>query len=218
MSAISTSISAAPTAADIESSYEDDLSASVVSVSALNEQKVVESTDNHISECPRDLKRGVFLKPLYYVLNNGQVFTDKMLPDPTHSLISDATMFTTEYYTQLHFEVSKFNTYNHLGARIPLSHTKINIDKFRNLLDSNYDDRVILQYLEFGFPLGLKDDFTLQPVLRNHSSAYEFYTHIDKFVRNELEKGGMTGPFCTSPFQQIMISPLMTSPKKPNSR
>ena len=28
----------------------------------------------------------------------------------------------------------------------------------------------------------------------------------------------MTGPFLVSPFDNIMISPLMTSPKKPNSR
>ena len=79
----------------------------------------------------------------------------------------------------------------------------------------NYDDKVVLQYIEFGFPLGLQEDFVLQPVLKNHSSAYEFYTYVDKFVTNELEKGGMTGPFSSSPFNNIMISPLMTSPKKP---
>ena len=77
---------------------------------------------------------------------------------------------------------------------------------------------VICQYLEYGFPLGLSDDFILQPVLKNHSSSYEFYSHVDKFIGTELENGGMTGPFKTSPFQHIMISPLMTSPKKPNSR
>ena len=30
--------------------------------------------------------------------------------------------------------------------------------------------------------------------------------------------GGMCGPFPTSPFENIMISPLMTAPKKPSSR
>ena len=79
-------------------------------------------------------------------------------------------------------------------------------------------DRVVLQYIEFGFPLGLQEDFILKPVLKNHSSAYDFYTHVDKFVSKELEKGGITGPFSSSPFANIMISPLMTSPKKPNSR
>ena len=61
-------------------------------------------------------------------------------------------------------------------------------------------------------------NFILKPVLKNHSSSYEYYLHVDKFVRKELELGGMTGPFPTSPFDNIMISPLMTSHNKPNSR
>ena len=72
--------------------------------------------------------------------------------------------------------------------------------------------------MEYGFPLGLQEDFLLKPVMKNHSSSYEFYSYVDKFIKNELEKGGMTGPFSTSPFSNIMISPLMTSPKKPDSR
>ena len=72
--------------------------------------------------------------------------------------------------------------------------------------------------MEYGFPLGLQEDFTLKPVLKNHSSSYEYYSHVDKFIKKELLKGGMCGPFATSPFQDLMISPLMTSPKKPNSR
>ena len=75
-----------------------------------------------------------------------------------------------------------------------------------------------MQYMQFGFPLGLQENFNLKPVLRNHSSAYEYYSHVDKFIRNELENGGITGPFLTTPFPEIMISPLMTSVKKPNSR
>ena len=82
----------------------------------------------------------------------------------------------------------------------------------------DYEDNSVLQFMEFGFPLGLQDDFLLKPVLTNHSSSYEYYTHVDKFVKNELEKGGMTGLFSTSPFKNVMISPLMTSHKKPCSR
>ena len=78
--------------------------------------------------------------------------------------------------------------------------------------------RVIFQYLEFRFPLGSQEDYILKPVLKNHSSSYEYFKHVDKFIKNELEKGGITGPFKTSPFMNIMTSPLMTSPKKPSSR
>ena len=167
---------------------------------------------------PRDLEKGSFLKPIYFVLDNGLVFTDKLLPDPMSPLLSDTQLFSKDYYINLHSEVSSFNTYNHLGARIPLKHSNIKVNRFRELLPDDYDDKVILQYIEYGFPLGLQADFILQPVLKNHSSAYDYFSHVDKFVKNELEKGGMTGPFITSPFKNIMISPLMTSPKKPNSR
>ena len=177
-----------------------------------------ESGVTDISECVPDLPKGKFLTSIYFVLNNGLVFTDKVLPDPSKPLISKNIKYSSNYYTDLFIKVSSFNTYNHLGARVPLKHSNLRVEKFRQMLPYDYDDRVVLQYIEFGFPLGLQDDYILQPVLKNHSSAYDFYTHVDKFVTNELEKGGMTGPFSTSPFNNIMISPLMTSPKKPKSR
>ena len=76
----------------------------------------------------------------------------------------------------------------------------------------------MLQFLEFGFPLGLVEDYVLCSNLKNHSSSYEFFSHVDKFIAKELEFGGITGPFLTSPYSPIMISPLMTAPKKPASR
>ena len=53
---------------------------------------------------------------------------------------------------------------------------------------------------------------------KNHSSSYEYFTHIDKFISKELLAGGITGPFLTSLYNQIMVSPLMTAVKKPDSR
>ena len=76
----------------------------------------------------------------------------------------------------------------------------------------------ILQYVEFGFPLGLWTDAYLEPSTKNHSSSYSYHSFIDKFVDTELSKAGLTGPFQSSPWDKIMLSPLMTSPKKPNSR
>ena len=60
--------------------------------------------------------------------------------------------------------------------------------------------------------------FFLQPNLKNRNNSYEFYTHIDKFVSKEIKFGGLSGPFNCTPFDSFMISPLMTAPKKPNSR
>ena len=63
----------------------------------------------------------------------------------------------------------------------------------------------------------MAEDFSLHPNLKNHSSAYEYFSHIDKFLKTELSLGGLTGPFLTSPYSPVMTSPLMTAPKKPAS-
>ena len=100
-------------AADQVSQKEDDSSASsILSLSATHKQRAIGKkflsldipSDVDISDCPRDLKKGTFLKPLYYVLNNGQVFVDRLLPDPTEPLTSDAKM-SNEYFINLHFSV-----------------------------------------------------------------------------------------------------------------
>ena len=140
-----------------------------------------------LEPAPKDLDKPSFLKPVYFVLNNGLVFHDKLLPNPEGPLYqADKIKFSKEYYVDLHFRISSHNNFNHLGARKPLDHSHINIKKFRDLLPQDYNDCVILQYLEYGFPLGLNHDFTLCPVLKNHSSSYEYFPHVDKFVKNEL--------------------------------
>ena len=71
--------------------------------------------------------------------------------------------------------------------------------------------------MEFGFPLGLVTP-DLSPSLRNHGSSYQYFPHIDKFVVNEIKCSGLTGPFGAAPWTDLMLSPLMTAPKKPKSR
>ena len=121
--------------------------------------------------------------------------------------------FSCEYFVDLHRIVQSFGTYNFSGARKSLEHCGIKVDVFRRLLPANFEDLAILQYLEFGFPLGLYDNFELFPVLKNHSSSYEFFTHIDSFISNEVVNCGLTGPFCSAPLEQIMTSPSMTAIK-----
>ena len=41
---------------------------------------------------------------------------------------------------------------------------------------------------------------------------------MDKFVETELSKLGMTGPFDSAPWDNVMISPMMTSHKKTSYR
>ena len=72
-------------------------------------------------------------------------------------------------------------------------------------------------YLEFGFPLGINYSLPIESTLKNHKSAFD-HCKVDKFVHKELDFQGISGPFSTSPFWSPKISPLMTAPKKPDSR
>ena len=186
--------------------------------SVFSEKAEITQSYQDLTFCPKDLDKVSHLKPIYFVLDNGLVFIDKLLPDPSSQLIPRAPNFSKDYYVQLHYHVSSFNDYNYLGAHVPLQHSYLRVKKFRELLPADYEDSVILQYMEYGFPLGLQEEFVLKPVLKNHSGSYEYFSHVDRFIGKELEKGGLTGPFSTSPFTNVIISPLMTAPKKPNSR
>ena len=143
---------------------------------------------------------------------------DRSLP-PSKCVFEENLLFPKSYFIDLHKAVKVHNVHNYKGARIPLAHNGINVGKFRELLTKfSYPHIHILQFVEFGFPLGLWTDAYLEPSTNNHSSAYSYYSYIDKFVETELSKLGVTGPFESAPFEPIMISPMMTSPKKPNER
>ena len=161
---------------------------------------------------PKDISDGVYLKPAFFVLNDGSVFFDKQLP--ANVQFQPNPKFNKKYFTTLHETVALSLSYNFSGARIKISHSCIRVDRIRELLPLDFDDIAVIQYLEYGFPLGLAENAILKPSFKNHSSSYQYYTYIDKFICTELDKGGICGPFSNSPFDDFMLSPLMTSPQQ----
>ena len=154
-------------------------------------------------------------------------FTDKFLPAPSHELVL-REKFTGDYFVALHNLVSAAGmradgstypafTANHLGARIKLVHTGLKPERWRTHL-IGYENAEVVQFIEYGFPLGLSELPDLDSSTRNHGSAYSYFNHVDKFVTGELLSGGLTGPFQKAPWWECIISPLMTAPKKPDSR
>ena len=154
-------------------------------------------------------------------------FIDKVLPPPIYPLVA-RKIFTGNYFVSLHNIVSaagirqdgslfpKF-TANYLGARVKLAHTGLKPDRWRKHL-VGYEHNEIVQFIEYGFPLGLCELPDLESSKRNHGSAYNHFPHVDKFITEELLEGGLTGPFCKAPWWDSIVSPLMTAPKKPDSR
>jgi hypothetical protein len=168
--------------------------------------------------CDPDIVKPDCLKNVDFQVTDKLVFKDRILPS-TSCLFKENEHFPMSYFVNLHNVVKSYGVHNYRGARIPLAHNNINVDTFRSYLTKySYPHLHILQFVQFGFPLGLWSDAFLEPSVKNHSSAYSYYKFVDKFVESELDKLGVTGPFETSPWDGVMVSPMMTAHKKPNSR
>ena len=98
-----------------------------------------------------------------------------------------------------------------LGARIPLE-SQLNIPKWKVEL-KDYWDQQLLQFLEYGFPLGFNRSCKLGKYEWNHKSATDFQKDIQLYLKEEIEHGAIVGPFEKNPIPNGHISPLMTHPK-----
>ena len=155
---------------------------------------------------------------------NIHIFMGKKLPQAL-SRWEENKSFGMDYFVTLHKITAAQGSHypaftpNYKGARIPLRHSQLNLAKWRQHL-VGYEGVDLCQYLEFGFPIGLSEDPPpkLSSTLRNHGSSIQYYTHMDAFIETGLQLGDTVGPFGSSPFDMIHISPLMTAPKKPSSR
>ena len=176
--------------------------------------------NNFTSRPPPDIKVSS-LKKTYFVLPNGTVFIDKYLPTYFETFRNEN--FSPEYFVNLHHNVSapgpkySANTPNYIGAKLQLSHSKLNILAWQQMLNDDEKNVELLPLLKYGFPLGLTNGYQLSTSVKNHSSSYMYYKHVDKFVDNEVHNCGMVSPFLSSPFSEVIVSPLMMAPKKPNS-
>ena len=117
------------------------------------------------------------------------------------------------HYTAIYDAVRATGLPNCLGARIPLP-SSLNLEAWRLYIDTDTDEVDLLQYLQFGFPLGYLGPISPTHDTQNHDSASRFPAHIDHFISTEKEAGAMIGPFNAPPFAPwVHVSPLMSRPK-----
>ena len=114
----------------------------------------------------------------------------------------------------VHTLVRKSGVFNYKETRmaVPLG---LNIINWRRFLDT-YDIPILLEYLEFGFPLNI--DYTLFKInetTSNHTSANLQSLGVDKYFKDELEYGAIVGPLTRKLFDKLHCSPLMAR-KKPD--
>ena len=114
---------------------------------------------------------------------------------------------------QLYNVVKASESPNYLGCKIIVGHN-FNQELWYSLLN-DYDDKQVIEFLLYGFPIGYNKDYRPKSALVNHKGAYSFPEHVDNYISKELSFGAMIGPFECNPFDcQPFIAPLNTVPKK----
>ena len=120
-------------------------------------------------------------------------------PDSSASFMCAESAFSLDM-VRLHKRVFASGLPNYKGLWIPLT-SKLNIVQWQSSLQ-DYHDNVIVDYLEFGWPVGYDYDKYGFPVsqLRNHSGAISFPNELDIYLEAELARYSIAGPFYLLPF------------------
>ena len=108
--------------------------------------------------------------------------------------------------------VAASGQFNFRAARIPLP-SALRLSRWRSVL-RGYRDYRIVEYLEFGWPIGINRDAVLRSQIGNHPSALAHQADVDHYVATELGHRALLGPFAGPPASSCHFSPLMTRPKK----
>ena len=110
--------------------------------------------------------------------------------------------------------VNASGVYNFQCCRISLPSSNLNMSIWRQKL-VGYQDVIVCDYLEFGFPLDFdKSQKLLYDLPRNHKGAREFPQFINKYLEKECDAGRIAGPFKSNPLSvPLQVSPMNTVPK-----
>ena len=83
----------------------------------------------------------------------------------------------------------------------------------------HYSDRIVADFLAFGWPINYRSAAFPEPSSSNHPSAVRFPDTIDAFLSTEIEYAATAGPFLHNPFPTpLQTSPLQTVPKDGSKR
>ena len=132
---------------------------------------------------------------------------------PTFTATDNTCLITTdESWVKIYDVVRASGLPNYQGCRIPLSHS-LNMGLWRHLL-KDYNDAIVCDFLEFGWPIGYTLDSWPADYMDNHASAKAHPEHVDYYLQTEKRHGVLLGPFQSHPFRWTHTSPLMTRPKR----
>ena len=95
---------------------------------------------------------------------------------------------------------------NYRGVRVPLNST-FNLQYLKEMT-VDYHDKILIDYLTFGFPLGLAEGACIRSSSKdNHASALNFPEAVEQYIVAEKKEGTLLGPFQVIPHKQFTWSP-----------
>ena len=110
------------------------------------------------------------------------------------------------FFIQANLKVRATGLFNFQGAKILLPST---FDfKFLEEQLVNYDKRIIIELLKYGFPLGVTREVGVSTIPKNHKGATEFPNEMREMLDKELESKATIGPFTDNPLPGARFSPL----------
>ena len=118
----------------------------------------------------------------------------------------------------LHEMVKQSGKPNYKGCRV-IVNNKINTE-FWNRMLIGYNDTLVIELLQYGFPLDFQGDVHCFPKIelwknKNHKGAESFPVQITNYLEKKKSNFSIIGPFKSNPFTDpLIISPLNTVPKK----
>ncbi|CAH3034487.1 unnamed protein product [Porites evermanni] len=95
---------------------------------------------------------------------------------------------------------------NAYGAKIPVS-LQLNISVWRHYL-TDYVDHVVLDFLQFGWPINYTSSVLPQPTHTNHQSALAYPEDVQHYLSTELSFGALDGPFKKILYRTTLLHPL----------
>ena len=102
---------------------------------------------------------------------------------------------------------------NCMAARRPVP-SSLNIAAWEHYADGSADERELLDFVKFGFPLGYMGPISDNRDTANHSTATAYPDHVNSFLQEEIDLGAVVGPFLAVPFTPwAHVSPMMSRPK-----
>ena len=82
---------------------------------------------------------------------------------------------------------------NFLQARIPIPHS-LHIGAWHHYL-AGHSDLTLVDFLQYGWPVGFNPDWPVAASNANHASADNFPSHVQAYLDKEVSAQAMLGPF-----------------------